>query len=267
MIGKRPDSIDLIGPEFDNPSEDPAGRTLIICAAPRTGSYELCRHLIAAGIGVPHEYFNFNYAQRIAERWAIKGDPLGDAELPHYIKLLRRRRSRGGLFATKIQFLQFDRYLRNESGAALFDGACVVHLFRPDVATQYASVRAAVESGRWDFSSRQTADPRPHQRKSDEAFFQEALSEVTLLISEDAGFRGLFILLAICPIFVTTEELIRDAGSIVRRIGQALDTPVNEDALERSIATSAPYGHEQERERATAGLAAAFKKIAFQKRR
>jgi LPS sulfotransferase NodH len=266
MIGKRPDSIDLIGPEFDHPSAEPARRTLIICSAPRTGSYELCRHLIAAGIGVPHEYFNPNYAQRLAERWAFKEDPLGERGLPDYIKLLRQRRSRGGLFATKIQFLQFDRHLRNDSGAALFDGACVVHLFRPDVATQYASVRAAVESGSWDFSSRQTADPRPHQRKSLEAFFQEALREVTLLISEDAGFRGLFILLGIRPIFVTTEELIEDAGSVVRRIGQVLDIPVNEDALKCSIATSAPYGHEQERERAVAGLADRFRKIAFQKR-
>src|ERR1700682_5669733 len=57
LAAKRPDTIDLIGPEFDCPSPEPARRTLIICAAPRTGSYELCRHLVAAGLGAPRALF------------------------------------------------------------------------------------------------------------------------------------------------------------------------------------------------------------------
>ena len=36
--GQRPDIVDLIGPWFDRPRGEPAGKTLIICAAPRTGS-------------------------------------------------------------------------------------------------------------------------------------------------------------------------------------------------------------------------------------
>ncbi len=263
MVSKRPDSIDLIGPEFDRPSAEPARRTLIICSAPRTGSYELSRHLIAAGIGVPHEYFNPNYARRLAERWLFTGDPLSESVLPRYIEVLRRRRVQGGVFATKLQFAQFDHYLRNPIGAALLDGASVVHLFRPDVASQYASLRAAWESGRWDFSPRQTRTPRVPRERSEDSF-KEALDDMNWILSEDAGFRGLFVLLGIRPIFMTTDELSRDPKSLVRRIGETMGVPMNEEALDHSIAASAPYGRESERKRAMAGLADKFKKIPFE---
>jgi LPS sulfotransferase NodH len=266
MVVNRPDVIDLIGPEFDRPSVEPARRTLIICSAPRTGSYELARHLTAAGIGVPHEYFHPNYARRLAGRWAFADDPLSDAGLLRYMQVLRRRRGQGGVFATKLQFWQFDDYLRNPNGAALFEGACIIHLFRPDVASQYASYRAAIVSGNWDFSARRTTPPNTRHRENSDGLFKEALNEINLLVREDAGFRGLFILLGIRPIFVTTEELIRDPGNLVRRIGDQMAVSVNEDALQRSIAHSAPYGHDHRRQQAVAGLAETFKKIAFQRR-
>jgi Stf0 sulfotransferase len=135
---KRPDAIALIGPEYDQPSSQPADRTLIICSAPRTGSYELCRYLLAAGIGVPHEYFNPNYARRLGERWAFPKSPLETSELKRYIEILRRRRAQAGVFATKLQFPHFNRTLRgNRHGRQLFEGATVVHLFRPDAVAQY----------------------------------------------------------------------------------------------------------------------------------
>ena len=263
MFSERPDLIDLIGPEFDRPSPEAARRTLIICSAPRTGSYGLARYLIAAGIGVPHEYFNPNYARRLAERWAFTEDPLSETGLVRYMEVLRRRRAQGGVFATKLQFWQFDRYLRNPTGAALFDGACIVHLFRPDAASQYASLRVANESGMWDFSPRLTTAPRVRQGGRFEDFLKQALDDMNYLLGEDAGFRGLFILLGIRPIFMTTDELSRDPQSLVRRIGERMAVPVNEEALGRSGST--PYGREQQREKAMAGLADSFKKLPFQR--
>ncbi len=53
-LGRRPDLVEMAGPEYDLASPEPARKTLLICSAPRTGSYELCRFLIAAGIGIPH---------------------------------------------------------------------------------------------------------------------------------------------------------------------------------------------------------------------
>src|SRR5262245_1604124 len=179
----RPDAIDLIGPAFDHDWPTPAPRTIIICAAQRTGSYELCRFLTAAGLGVPHEYFNSNYAGRLMTRWGLTDDPLSDIGLGSYMELLRRRRAAGGIFSTKLQYEQFDAYLRNRHGAALFEGACVVHLFRPDIAGQLASFRAALQTGRWDYSARQTTRPE------DDSSIQSVLSQIEILVAEDAGFR------------------------------------------------------------------------------
>ena len=64
MVQGRPDAIELIGPDYDRSSAHPAERTLTICSASRTGSYELCRYLMAAVIGVPYEYFNPSYPER-----------------------------------------------------------------------------------------------------------------------------------------------------------------------------------------------------------
>jgi LPS sulfotransferase NodH len=260
---KRPDAMDLIGREFDRTSSEPANRTLIICSAPRTGSYELCRYLIGAGIGVPHEYFHPNYSRLLAERWAFKEHPLLETQLSRYMAALRRRRVQNGVFATKLQFAQFDRYLRNRHGAALFDGATVVHLFRPDVATQYASARAALESGTWDFSQRQTSPPLQRDRANSHDFVQQALNELNWIVGEDAGFRGLFVLLNIRPIFVTTDELFRDPRNVVGRIAAAMAVSVDEPALADAIALSAAYGHERAREKAVSGLAESFRKIPF----
>jgi LPS sulfotransferase NodH len=262
---KRPDVIDLIGPDFDQANSVPAQQTLIICSAPRTGSYELCRHLAAAGIGVPHEYFNPSYAQRLAKRWGFPGDALAEAGLGRYVDLLRRRRSQNGVFATKLQFRHLDIVLRNDHGAALFQNACVVHLFRPDIANQFASLRAALETGRWDFSERQTTQPIVrHQANSDE-FVRQAIAEMDWLLSEDAGFRRFFVLLGIRPLFVTSEDLFINPGNVVTRIAEAMSVSVNTPRLTQSMAASAPYGNELQRQKSVSGLAEKFKEIAFQK--
>jgi trehalose 2-sulfotransferase len=261
---RRPDVIELIGPEFDSPTSAPAQRTLIICSAPRTGSYELCRYLTAAGIGVPHEYFNSTYAYRLARRWAVRGDVLAESEMGGYVELLRRRRSQNGLFAVKLQFRHFDAILRNRHGAALFENACVVHLFRPDVAAQFVSLRSALDSGNWDFSARQTTQPLIRHPIKSEAFVQQALAEMEWLLGEDAGFRGLFAVLGVRPLFVTSDELFGEPRRVVTRIADAMTVPVDKTRLEQAIALSAPYPRDQQHQKSIAGLAERLRKIAFQ---
>jgi LPS sulfotransferase NodH len=263
-IMERPDILELIGPDFDQAESVPAERTLIICSAPRTGSYELCRHLAVAGVGVPHEYFNPNYAERLAKRWGFRENPLAQAELSGYVDNLRRRRSQNGVFATKLQFRHFD-ILRNDHGKALFRDACVVHLFRPDVANQFASFRAALESGRWDFSERQTTQSIVRHQANSDDFLEQALAELDWLLSEDEGFRRLFVLLGLKPLFVTSDELFSNPANVVMRIAQTMSVTIDAERLSQSIAVSGPYGNQRQREKSMTSLAEKFKEIAFQK--
>ncbi len=252
----RPDIFDLIGEEYDRSPSEPARRTLIICAAPRAGSYELCRFLTASGLGVPHEYFHDQFARSIAARWSIPGDPLAENMIGTYVDALRRRRATKDLFATKLQFWQFDRSLRNRHGAALFDGACVVHLFRPDVAEQFTSLRRAVITGRWDFSTRSSSAPQPDG-------LNQALSALDLLIAEDAGFRRLFALLGINPLFFTVDDIRKRPREVVNVIARTLEASVNNSGLNEMLATSTPY--RQDHETVLAPFVDAFRTLAFQR--
>ena len=127
----------------------------------------------------------------------LSQNPLAPAELGRYVEVLRRRRAQGGVFATKLQFPHFHHHLRNEHGRRLFDGAAVVHLFRPDAAAQYASYRAALESGVWDYSKRATTLPLARDTTNFENLLSQAMRELDELMGQDAGFRCMFALLGI----------------------------------------------------------------------
>jgi len=258
---ERPDALDLIGPRYDQRSSQPAQRTLIICSAPRTGSYELCRYLLAAGIGVPHEYFNPNYAFRLGERWGFAKSPLQPSELARYIAMLRMRRGQNGVFATKVQFPQFERSLRNEIGRQMFEGATVVHLFRADAVAQYASYRSALETGCWDFSDRGTTKPLTRDPADFQKFLAEALGELDSLMGQDAGFRRLFALAGIKPLFVTMTELFEDPEGVVGRIANDMQLPINAAELQRAISVSAAYA--SNRLKALGDLSEHLKRLAF----
>jgi LPS sulfotransferase NodH len=236
----RPDLVDLIGPEWDREAQFTAKQTLIICSSPRTGSYELCRFLAAAGIGVPHEYFHPYFAERLKSRWGLTYDPLSPAGLDSYVNLLRRRRAAGGIFSVKLQYWQFNTFLRNQHGASLFDGACVVHLFRPDIVNQLRSYRAARQTGLWDYSMRQTSELKAVE---DESSLDSIARHIETLIEGDAGFRRLFALLSTDPLFVTMKELFGDPSSIVYSIARRLDATIVESELAKAIHTSSPYSH------------------------
>src|SRR5438105_4259367 len=201
--GPRPDIVDLIGPSFDRPRGEPAEKTLIICAAPRTGSYELARLLMAARIGIGHEYFHPTYGAIAARRWGLPQRLLASNQIERYIDELRRRRSAGGVFAVKLQYWQYQAALSNRHGRDLFDGAVVVHLFRADAFGQLVSFVQALQTGSYDFSQRVTE--RPSSAAS--LFNERRLSMLAdFLAAHDAGFRRLFMFLGNCTIFVELDR-------------------------------------------------------------
>jgi LPS sulfotransferase NodH len=260
--GPRPDITALLGPRFDQPRGEPAAKTLIICAAPRTGSYELARLLTAAGVGVAHEYFNPSCAAAIAARWKLPANVLAESELGRYIDELRRRRSPGGVCAIKLQYWQYEDTLRNAHGRALFDAAVVVHLFRADVVGQFLSWHRACESGQFDFTDRATHPPR------DSASLYRSdglLPMLDQLVTDDGNFRRLFVLAGIRPIFCEFDDLGRDPRAIVAAIAAALGVPVDQDLLLKAIAHGGRYPHGADDDRRERALHQTMLPLAFKK--
>jgi LPS sulfotransferase NodH len=259
----RPDILELIGPRFDRPRGEPAAKTLLICAGPRTGSYELARMLLASGIGIPHEYFHPNYAAVAASRWKLPPDPLAEERIEKYIEELRRRRSAADVFGTKLQYWQFQDSLCNKHGEALFEQATVVHLFRADALGQFLSLHRAMETGQYDFSERRTQPP------ADAAYLLEPrrlAARIDSLTTEDAKFRRLFISLGIRPLFVEFERFVREPALVVENIAKKLDVPVNYAALDRAISLAKPYRkHTKDDEDRAAVLLNATRRFAFKK--
>jgi LPS sulfotransferase NodH len=262
-LDRRPDLVDLAGPDYDLDIAAPATKTLIICSAPRTGSYELCRFLLAAGLGIPFEYMHPQFANQIAPRWELPAEPLRGENISPYIEALRLRRSQNGVFAVNLQYWHFTGFLMNNPGNALFSNAVVVYLFRPDIAAQLTSWRVAMNTGIWDFSGRRTSEPRQYPQDMRERATQ-FLADLKFVTGEDAGFRELFALAGIKPYFVTMEELFRAPREVVGHIAAALGVPVNENALAKMIAGSKPYPRDEAAfARATEGLAILLREIAF----
>jgi trehalose 2-sulfotransferase len=262
-LDRRPDLVDLAGPEYDTEIGERGNKTLIICSAPRTGSYELCRFALAAGLGIPFEYMHPQFASQIAPRWELPAEALRGENIGPYIEALRLRRVQNGVFAVNLQYWHFSGFLMNNPGNALFTDAFVVYLFRPDIAAQVTSWRVAMATGIWDYSGRRTADPRPYPPTVQERAvqFQQDLKFIT---GEDTGFRELFALAGIKPLYLAMDELFRAPREIVTAIAEALDVPVNEEALARMIAQSKPYPRDEAAyARATEGLAAPLRQLAF----
>src|SRR5438477_1047551 len=93
---------------LDQPPFFETPRKIFICSTPRSGSYMLCRLMINAGIGVPHEYFNPVIMRGIAPRFGLATDLQGLKWRPRSLidRLLFGNRDR----AAEVQFLA--KYVR-----------------------------------------------------------------------------------------------------------------------------------------------------------
>lgn len=242
----------------DRPAKDSI-KNLIICSAPRTGSNELCRFLHAAGIGIPLEYFNPLWMPELARRWDALGAAPNSIDIGAYIDALRAKRTAGGVFAFKLQYPQFESFLRNPHGETLFEDAVVVHLFRADAVAQFASFSAAQASGKWDYGDVRTTAPAE----------LSGLTPVQLrnmmeeLLMGDAQFRILFTMLGIRPIFLLMDDLFAQPQATVRRIAEELGASVDEARLSDVLAASKRYDHAGKSASSSVDLGNIFKPIVF----
>lgn len=262
-LDKRPDIVAMAGPDYDIRSETPAAKTLIICSAPRTGSYELCRYLMAAGIGIPHEYFHPEFARDFGPRFGVAGNPLDGPNVQPYIDGLRKNRGQNGVLAVNMQYWQLSGFLINPPGNSLFKDAVVIHLFRPDIGNQVTSWRVAMNTGVWDYSGLRTSESRPYPADPEERAAQYQ-ADLKFIAGEDAGFREFFAMAGIDPFFLLMNTLFAAPKEIVRLIGEAMQVPINETALDAMIARSQRYSRDEAAyQRAMAGLAPILRRKAF----
>jgi LPS sulfotransferase NodH len=96
--------------------------------------------------------------------------------------------------------------------------------------------------------------------------FDQALRVLDFIAKSDTGFRRLFAQIGVRPLFVTSDDLFQDPGSVVRRIAQALDVPVNEVSLEQSISHGGAYKRDSIRQRRLTDFGPKLKELAFRKR-
>jgi LPS sulfotransferase NodH len=259
----RVDAFDLMSERFDTQTPEPVTRKLIVCAAPRSGTYRLSRLLHAADLGAPLEYFNPRFMPAFCRRWGV---PLGDNGQPNmdeYMKALMQRRVHRGLFCAKLQFWQFGRTLRNETGRALFERAVVVHLMRGDVQMQSISLHAALATGRWEFTDRPMIEPQfPASALTDP---QRVAQAIKLIVAEDAGWRSLFGFSGIVPLLITLDDLVERAEDTVGRIAERVGLSFDRQRLIEMIAVDKKYQtNAAEIAQVQNAVASALGRLAFQ---
>ena len=124
-------------------------RKLIICTTPRTAGHSVCRILHHNGLGIPTEYFQWQYALPLMKRWSADDkmdlDKL-QLQAPVYGRHLLRNRSVDGIFSAKIFHENFD-FMRRSIGG---DDADWVYVFltRRNKTDQTISLLSMLLTGR-----------------------------------------------------------------------------------------------------------------------
>jgi len=201
-------------------------KKIFICSTPRSGSYMLCRYMINAGLGVPHEYFNPIIMREIAPRigledsvsglkWRYRSPadylPLGKSRrkaevdfLKKYIDAIVPRRCRGGVFAAKIHFDQYLKVLDNPVGYSFLRGGLFVHLVRDNLLGQAISTHFANLTGRWGIDGAVTTVPAVRPKFFDVAAIDRTLEDIA---EQNRGWRVLLAKNGVSAISIAYERL------------------------------------------------------------
>jgi LPS sulfotransferase NodH len=232
---------------LDQPEFNGEPSKIFICSTPRSGSYMLCRYMINAGLGVPHEYFNPVIMREIAPRLGLAQDiaglkwrnrglrdrlPFGKPDrtaeinfLTKYYAVLVRKRCQRGIFAAKIHFEDFVTVLDNPVGLKLLDGGLFIHIFREDLLKQAISRNFAFATGRWGIDDTVTTAPLP---ATDLLSVAGVDRELKSMADEDRGWRVFLNRNGLSPMTISYEGLCEDpprfVATIARRLGVDPDT-------------------------------------------
>jgi LPS sulfotransferase NodH len=253
----RLSEAEIVSAAFDRPASGaPSPRRVLLCSAPRTASWSMCRIMIAAGFGTPAEYFNPQHLPVLARRWdvgvspryhlerlrvrlqAFRGPEFANAALAvqrtvdqaAYLRaLFARRTADNGVFSAKIHWSDFEPMLRLNAGAAreLFDGAFAVLVTRADKVGQAASLAAAARTGRYGFDGSHRLSPKS----------KPPTSCLRDLLYQDFMWRAFFAANAIPFAEVRQEALAADAEHALLEAAAELGVALPAAQLETAIAS------------------------------
>jgi LPS sulfotransferase NodH len=228
---------------LDQPEFTAKPKKILICSTPRSGSYLLCRQMINAGLGVPHEYFNPIVMRQMAPRLGLESDIRGltwwprgwkdrlllrrrrepGAELVFlrkYLGFLLTRRCQGGIFAAKVHFRDYRRTLENPVGDELLADTLFIQLYREDILKQAVSEHFGQLTGQWGIDASVTTPPATDPNFLDPVAVDRALND---LADQDRGWRVFFARRGVIPLSISYERLCENPFSflevIARRIG------------------------------------------------
>ena len=243
---------------LDQPQFTDQPKKLLICSTPRSGSYLLCRQMINAGLGIPHEYFNPIVMRQMAPRLGFESDIRGltwwppgwkdrllarrrrapAAELAFlrkYLHFLLTRRCQGGIFAAKVHFRDYRRTLANPIGDELLKDTLFIQLYREDILKQAVSEHFAQLTGQWGIDQSVTTAPAANPNFLDPGAVDRAVND---LADQDRGWRVFFARRGIVPVTISYERLCEDPFSFVEAIARRIG--IDPVTLRRGYCETAP---------------------------
>jgi LPS sulfotransferase NodH len=213
------------------------GKSYIICATPRTGSFLLCEALIRAGVaGGPGEYFWMGNEEGLRSQWGV-------TTYAEYVQVaIRQGSTSNGVFGAKIMHGYLEDVARKVSALAPFNGRGL----RPDQAfaelfpdlhyiwiTRRDKVRQAISwyragaTGIWSCDH----DPPAHLDTAPTYDFNKIESDVRLIALQEALWNEFFRAAGTTPLSVVYEDLAADIGETTRRVLSFLEIPAPEPLM------------------------------------
>ncbi|MHC0053119.1 Stf0 family sulfotransferase [Actibacterium sp. D379-3] len=227
----------LNDPVFDQPPGRPAaGKKLLLCAPPRSASTTLARALALAGLGIPEEYFNRDHIPLFSERWQVP-TPTGPDDVAPYMAAAMDRRSRNGVFASKLQFWQFREFLTGDAGKELFEGATVLFLLRENLTAQAISFAMAMQTRNWNDDIAQETDEDTAQPPG----IENLKAAQGAIINELSGWNRFFMLSGIHPLILTDRQVAEDLPGTITQIAGKVGVTPDLDAVQAFTRTTAGY--------------------------
>jgi LPS sulfotransferase NodH len=141
--------------------------------------------------------------------------------LAAYLDALLRRRSRSGIFATKIQHWQYRQYLDNPKGDAFLDNSHFIYLYRAGLLDQAISLRFAKVTGKWGVDGNVTTRVQDGADVFDLREIDRAIRDIH---SEERGWRNYFERRGIKPKILSYEDIQHDPLSAARGLADVLFT-------------------------------------------